>query len=101
MAISLVSAVRVPAHHRRFSLHGFDVAAPDCVAVDQISRSNAYYPVELADAFRRRARLRTSNARVARDSRLGSRLSARAPRSASALATAGSDRRPSRTHSST
>src|SRR5205814_3279124 len=78
MAISLASAVRVPAHHRRFSLHGFDVAAPDCMAVDQIGRSNAYYPVDLAGAFRRRVRLRTFSSRVARDSRFGSRLSARA-----------------------
>src|SRR5205823_9150748 len=100
MAIPLASAVRVPSHHRRFSLHGFDVAAPGCMAVHQIGRSNAYHPVDLADAFRRRARLRTFSSRVARGSRFGSRLSARVASCVRALAVARSSRRPSGAHSS-
>ena len=41
MEIPLAGAVCLPAHHRRFSLHGFDVAALDRMAVDQIVSSNA------------------------------------------------------------
>ncbi len=46
MAISLAGAIRVPARHRRFSVHGFDVAAPDRVAVDQNNVGAASEPRE-------------------------------------------------------
>ena len=77
MAISLAGAIRVPAHHRRFSLHGFDVAALDRVSVNQIVSSNAKCHVDLADAVRRRARLGTFRSGMARHSRSGPRFRAR------------------------
>src|SRR5206468_324470 len=77
MAISLAGAVRVPARHRRISLHGFDVVSLDRLAGDQVFRSNAQYPVDPADAVRRRAGVWVVRARMARDSRFGSGLSTR------------------------
>ena len=77
MAISLAGAIRVPARHRRFSLHGFDVAAPGRVAGDQIVSPNAKCHVDLADALRRRARLGTFRSGMARHSRSGPRFRAR------------------------
>ena len=88
MAISLASAVRVPPRHRWLSLHGSDVAAPDCMAVGQIVRSNTWYPVDLADACRRRARVRTFRSSLARDSRFGPGLRTRIAAGVRALAMA-------------
>src|SRR5947207_7418164 len=51
MAISLASAVRVLGRNRRISLHSFDVAAPDRVVVNPIVRSDAQYPLDLAELF--------------------------------------------------
>ncbi len=76
MAISLAGAIRVPARHRRISVHGFDVAPLDRVAVDQILSPNAKRYVDLADAPRRRARLWAFRSSVARHSRFGSRFRA-------------------------
>lgn len=103
MAVSLAGAIRLPARHRRFSLHGFDVAALDRVArlprrslerrrVDQIVSPNTKCHIDLADAPRRRARRWAFHAGMAGASRPGSGFSARIAAGVSTLAMARSAR---------
>ena len=50
MAISLAGAVRLPARYWGFSLHGFDVAAPDRMALGQVASPNPKHLLDFADA---------------------------------------------------
>src|SRR5207247_10173075 len=79
---------------------GFDVDSLDRLAGDQVFRSNAQYPVDPADAVRRRAGVRVVRARMARDSRFGSGLGTRIAVGVRALAMARSASRASRINSS-
>src|SRR5206468_6626105 len=88
MAISLAGAVRLLSRHRRFSLHGFDVAAVDWLALHQIVSPNPQHLLGLADAVWCRARFRIVRARMARDSRSRSRFSTRTAADISTLAVA-------------
>ena len=62
MAISLAVAVCLFAHHRRFSLHGFNARPFDRVVSDQIVNRNKRLERNFADAFRRRAWFRNVRA---------------------------------------
>ena len=68
MAISLAGAVRLLARYRRFSLHGFDVAALGRIALDQVAGSNPEHLLDFSDAPRCCARLWIVRTSVACDS---------------------------------
>ena len=65
MAISLARTVCLPARHRRFSLHGFNAAGFDCMALYQISSRNSQRFLDSADAPWRRPWFRPFRARMA------------------------------------
>ena len=67
MELSLAGALCLSRHHRRVSLHGRDVGAFDRVAVDQSVGSHAEFDINLADAFRRGARVRSGRAGLVGD----------------------------------
>ena len=67
LAISLAGAICLFSRHRRFPLHRLDARALDRVVGDQVVSRNKKLDVNLADAWRGRARLWNVRARLAGD----------------------------------
>ena len=65
MAVPLAGAIRLSPRHGRISLHGFNVAAPHCVVVDQVTGPNSKHFLGSADARRRGARFWPFRTRMA------------------------------------
>ncbi len=76
MAVHLAGAVRLSARHGRISLHGFDAAASNRLAVNQVVSQNPEHYLDSSDVLWRSARFRPFRASMACAPRSGSGFSA-------------------------